>query len=131
MENFSKRLKILIGERRQKEFAEWIGQSPTRLNNYLSGTNQLPAADFLYALAKRGINVNWLLTGEGEMYLSSKRSDPLPPEIQSLLFEIGDDRELALELLALARSSKNVQQAYSVVAERLAEFKASFRKKKK
>lgn len=127
---FAERLKVLKGSRTQKEFAEWLDEPVTTINGYFTGASR-PNIDFVIKLAEKGVSPLWFLTGEGEIFLSSRKADALAPEIQALLFEIGNDTELALELLHLARSSKNVQQAYSVVAERLAEFKASLRKKKK
>lgn len=85
--DFVVRLRLLIGSRTQKEFAEWIGQSPQRVNNYLN-TGTEPTADFLRSLAKKGVNVNWLLIGEGPVYVESGR-ETIPAEVEIIMKELG------------------------------------------
>lgn len=67
MSNISNRLATLIDN--QSEFARALGISHSRVNNYVHGKVQ-PNAELLQLLAeKKGININWLLTGEGPIYV--------------------------------------------------------------
>jgi transcriptional regulator with XRE-family HTH domain len=50
----------------QAQFAERIGVHIGVLKKYEQGLN-IPGGDALAAIAKTGVNMNWLLTGEGEM----------------------------------------------------------------
>ncbi len=51
----------------QKELADQLGIPAPNISRYLKDTS--PSAEFLLALYKvKGININWLLSGEGEMY---------------------------------------------------------------
>lgn len=50
----------------QAQFAERIGVHIAVLQKYEMGRN-VPGGEALAAIAKTGVNLNWLLTGEGEM----------------------------------------------------------------
>lgn len=50
----------------QDEFARRAGMSKATLVGYEVGQRK-PGADALAAIAKTGVNMTWLLTGEGEM----------------------------------------------------------------
>lgn len=50
----------------QEEFARRSGMSKATLVGYEVGQRK-PGADALAAIAKTGVNMTWLLTGEGEM----------------------------------------------------------------
>jgi transcriptional regulator with XRE-family HTH domain len=50
----------------QDEFAKLAGMSKATLVGYEVGQRK-PGADALAAIARTGVNMNWLLTGEGEM----------------------------------------------------------------
>lgn len=50
----------------QKEMAKAINTNPQTWQVYESGKS-VPGGNVLEALARMGFNVNWLLTGEGEM----------------------------------------------------------------
>ncbi len=50
------------------EFAEKFSLSPVTLSRYKAGL-RVPEPNFLIALAKAQVNVNWLLTGEGTMQI--------------------------------------------------------------
>lgn len=69
----SDRVKLLISKRKQtqKKFAETIGISPARLNNYLAGLSNIPQ-DVLIAISEKyECSLTWLLTGKGDMYNST------------------------------------------------------------
>jgi transcriptional regulator with XRE-family HTH domain len=50
----------------QAQFAQRIGVHIGVLKKYEQGLN-IPGGDALTAIARTGVNLNWLLTGEGEM----------------------------------------------------------------
>jgi len=55
----------------QKEFAEKIGISGNAITELLKGRSKGLSEQSLYALVKNfNVNINWLLTGEGEMFVS-------------------------------------------------------------
>jgi len=56
-------------------FAEEIGVQPSSISHILSGRNN-PGYDFIVKTIKRytKLNIEWLLTGAGEMYKSYKQS---------------------------------------------------------
>lgn len=66
----AKRVKSLIGRQNltQKKFAESIGISPARLNNYLTGIAKVPQDILVRISDKYNCSLTWLITGEGEMY---------------------------------------------------------------
>lgn len=66
----AERVKLLISKQNQtqKKFAENIGITPARLNNYLAGISNIPQ-DILIKIAEiYQCSLTWLLTGEGEMF---------------------------------------------------------------
>lgn len=74
----AERVKSLIVKKKltQKKFAESIGISPARLNNYLAGLSKVPQ-DIMVAIAHTyHVNLNWLLTGTGEMFQELQPLDP-------------------------------------------------------
>jgi len=72
------RLLLLIDEftkGNKKKFAEMLGVSPTHIDNWIN-RGSLPNANQLTNIyQKLNINLNWLLTGEGEMFV--KKEYPL------------------------------------------------------
>lgn len=68
------RVKLLIQQKKltQKKFAESIGISPARLNNYFAGLSSIPP-DILVSVSNvYNVDLNWLLTGEGDMYINDR-----------------------------------------------------------
>jgi phage repressor protein C with HTH and peptisase S24 domain len=69
--------------RTQKDLAVELGLSVTAIQGYESG-RQVPGGNVLESLAKMGININWLLIGEGEMSrrdsLAVTETEQWPPE---------------------------------------------------
>lgn len=76
----AKRIERFIQETglKQREFAEKIGIGTGRLSNVLKGRNK-PDFDFVSNMAKkfRNVNTDWLLTGMGDMLLSTYTQAPL------------------------------------------------------
>lgn len=68
------RLRAILGMESQKDFARALDVSPQRLNDYLAGRN-FPSEEFLYRLAKvRDVNLHWLVTGDGEVYVDEAKN---------------------------------------------------------
>lgn len=66
----SDRVKLLItkASMKQKDFADALGISAPRLNNYLSGSREVPQEIINRIVKLTGCEHKWLLTGEGDMY---------------------------------------------------------------
>ncbi len=64
------RVKLLINSLNlnQKKFAETVGISPARLNNYLSGVSNFPQSILVTISDTHNINLTWLITGTGPMF---------------------------------------------------------------
>ncbi len=76
------RIKIIRGKLTQKEFGKQLGLSLAAIQNYES-TNSIPKGDVLQRIREEfGVDINWLLSGEGDPYLSEVISKPTvpPPE---------------------------------------------------
>ena len=54
-----------------KDFAEQTGIAYRTLQGYVGGERE-PNAEGMTAIAKAGVNLNWLVSGEGEMFQSDK-----------------------------------------------------------
>lgn len=67
-----------FGNGKNTVFASLIGVSEANVRNYKNGV--MPKADFLEKIARSfDININWLLTGEGNMLSSeSEKEEKLP-----------------------------------------------------
>lgn len=66
---FIRRLEELVGDN-PTEFARQVGIPQPSLHAYLSG-KYAPGFDFFATLAKHGVNVNWLLTGQASKDLET------------------------------------------------------------
>ena len=77
-----KKLRNVLGFT-QEQFAEELGISFATVNRYEKG-KRTPDAEFFQRLVdKYRVNLNWLFTGKGPMFLSNSYKD-----IESELFEI-------------------------------------------
>jgi len=97
---FADRIKIVresLGKN-QKEMAISLEASLSAIQSYESG-RQLPGGKVLDTLARMGFNVNWLLTGEGEMRLGETAA-PYKVAEQSPGYQ--DDRELIVDPIKAA-----------------------------
>lgn len=122
------RLRILIGERKQKDFAAWLGESESRISNYLAGNNDHPAADFLVKLAEKGINVNWLLIGTGPIH-AEEEPYGIPEPTQMLVKELADSPGMVPRLTEIVRRAKEVKQADDEVKSAFEGLKQAVKKK--
>jgi SOS-response transcriptional repressor LexA len=66
----------------QTGLATKLGLSQGVISEFSSGARE-PSKDFLLGLPKLGISLDWFLTGEGEMFLSSNPAKALEKPMQS------------------------------------------------
>ena len=71
----SKRIAILRGQKTLTEFAREHQTTPQNIHRYERGRS--PSADFLTSLASKGININWVLTGEGAIYVKKQKASSI------------------------------------------------------
>ncbi|GAB4173852.1 MAG: helix-turn-helix transcriptional regulator [Rhodocyclaceae bacterium] len=120
----------------QAELAQRLGVHIGVLKKYEQGLN-VPGGDALAAIAKTGVNMTWLLTGEGEMLPQpargalqviegeGKQSPPrdgtarLVRQIQGILDALPEDEALrkAQELFARAQEMKEQHELRQALAE--------------
>jgi transcriptional regulator with XRE-family HTH domain len=75
--SFPKRLKMAIGNKSARAFAIECGLSPTGLHQYLSGKSE-PTRPAILAIANTAkVNLEWLITGEGEQTSRDACDHPL------------------------------------------------------
>jgi len=68
-------VRIALGFNSQAAFAKWLGGfTITRMSRAERGANP-PPSELLYALAMRGINVNYILTGKGTLKQETPRDE--------------------------------------------------------
>ena len=90
----------------QKAFAEKCGDIPsTTISKYEQGLIK-PSAEILSKMGYIGININWLLTGEGEMMRGKGEAEEVVSEAVEALSE---NRMLEKIVLMLADMSEEVQ----------------------
>ncbi len=75
----NERVGILINhfEKSQTKFAEKIGVSAPGLHEIIAGRKSKPSFDFLCKIKKayENVNLEWLITGEGEMLIHKKNTN--------------------------------------------------------
>jgi transcriptional regulator with XRE-family HTH domain len=71
------RLEIFISACGYKkgDFAAVLGIQQPQLSRYLGASAQTPQKEILTKLFNLGCNLNWLLTGEGEMYTDQRQKE--------------------------------------------------------
>lgn len=100
MDGLSQRLKQLreAFSMSQRRFSTELGLSPDAWRSYESGSS-LPGAGVLQALFQRGIDLNWLMSGEGSLW----RDTPATPRtISGLMVQSG---QVQADLLGLGKLS--------------------------
>jgi SOS-response transcriptional repressor LexA len=82
----NERLKLLrtsLRMKNQTEFAEKLGITQTSLSKYENGTVDIPD-EVKVKISKFGINLHWLITGHGEMFLEDQPEKSLTiPKIEN------------------------------------------------
>ena len=78
-------MRYIRGVKTMKEFADIIGATQQKVSNYENGKVK-PTYDIFQNMSRAGFNVNWLLTGEGEIYTAgiSNKAAALKEEMAKL-----------------------------------------------
>ncbi|MDH3002285.1 helix-turn-helix domain-containing protein [Pasteurella multocida] len=84
--HISERLKLVCEQKnwKIKEFAELTGLPYRTMQGYIGGERE-PNAEGMTALAKVGINLNWLVSGEGEMFQSESQKNVMSEQETKLI----------------------------------------------
>lgn len=67
-----------------KDFAEQTGIAYRTLQGYVGGERE-PNAEGMTAIAKAGVNLNWLVSGEGEMFQIATQEIAMSEQEEKLL----------------------------------------------
>ena len=67
-----------------KDFAEQTGIAYRTLQGYVGGERE-PNAEGMIAIAKAGVNLNWLVSGEGEMFQIATQEIAMSEQEEKLL----------------------------------------------
>ncbi|HED4419939.1 TPA: helix-turn-helix transcriptional regulator [Pasteurella multocida] len=84
--HISERLKLVCEQKnwKIKEFAELTGLPYRTMQGYIGGERE-PNAEGMTALAKVGVNLNWLVSGEGEMFQSESQKNVMSEQETKLI----------------------------------------------
>ena len=91
-----KKVRTEIAKKNQKELADMLGVSEITIRRYETGKTEIPKVVALALEALYGVNHQWLLTGEGSMFVKSSQEKETPTN------QAGIDRELAQMLSMLS-----------------------------
>lgn len=112
MPGFPNRLARLRDNRSQTEFANMLGIEQTYISRYERG-KATPGADFLKLLAEKTyVNINWLLTGEGDMYSSNKSEPELADRVRDLERKLEESEKTLRSILEIASKSQSKKKQY-------------------
>ena len=114
----------------QKEFAEATGVHLSAIRKY-ENRNSVPSSESLLAIASTGVDLHWLLTGEGAMRALAKRLGSAANTegvadlvhglmaIEELLHGIPDHKRSAVldEIVSRVREVKRVAELETLVAK--------------
>ena len=114
----------------QKEFAEATGVHLSAIRKY-ENRNSVPSSESLLAIASTGVDLHWLLTGEGDMRALAKRLGSAANTegvadlvhglmaIEELLHGIPDHKRSAVldEIVSRLRELKRVAELETLVAK--------------
>ncbi|MDY3333306.1 MAG: helix-turn-helix transcriptional regulator [Gallibacter sp.] len=67
-----------------KDFAEQTGIAYRTLQGYVGGERE-PNAEGMAGIAKAGVNLNWLVSGEGEMFQSEQQKTVMSEQETKLI----------------------------------------------
>ncbi|WP_109433404.1 helix-turn-helix domain-containing protein [Aggregatibacter segnis] len=84
-----------------KDFAEQTGIAYRTLQGYVGGERE-PNAEGMTGIAKAGVNLNWLVSGEGEMFQSEPQKSAMSEQEIKL---IADYRMMP----------ENIKEAFTIV----------------
>lgn len=94
---FADRMKTIIGDRSQREFAKSLNISPSTLWEYLKG--RIPPADLIARICEQyGVSEAWILSGEGPMLRSDQGAEPVGEPMMTVVSESAAAYDVAGEL---------------------------------
>ena len=104
-------------EMTQVRFAEATGVHLSAIRKY-EGRHSVPSGESLLAIASTGVDLHWLLTGEGEMHAKIKLAHCLMA-IEGLLSGIQDDKRSAVleEIFSRVQEAKRVDDLELLVGK--------------
>jgi transcriptional regulator with XRE-family HTH domain len=95
IKGFHARLGFLIrdlADGKEKDFAKLLEINPENINKW-TNRGSLPSAEQLENIARRlNVNINWLLSGEGEAWKPSTEAKPPGPKVE-LSYQMKPERE--------------------------------------
>lgn len=116
--SLSERLNAVLKDKSLKvtDFSKITGIPYSTCQSYLKGTRE-PGTEMLTAISLQlYVNLNWLLTGRGEMFIGSGGGESLTPSEQTLLEDYRESNEQgkeAIEKTASALAGKASSQQRS------------------
>ncbi|OOF35771.1 helix-turn-helix domain-containing protein [Rodentibacter heidelbergensis] len=90
-----------------KDFAEQTGIAYRTLQGYIGGERE-PNAEGMTGIAKAGVNLNWLVSGEGEMFQNVEQETAISEQEEKLL---SDYRSMP----------ENLKEAFSISFKEISE----------
>lgn len=103
----------------QAEFGEKIGLKPTAIGQMENGTRNVTKRTKILLSEKYNVNINWLTTGEGTMFLEFPSEDEMAAAITNILDDIGCEnsiytlvKEALLKYELLDENSKKILENY-------------------
>ncbi len=101
---YAKRLVNLIGDKKNNEISQITDVSTSTVADYMSG-RQRPSADFLSGLAKYGVDIRYILTGERIAPANElEESSALIERIAELEAHVSELRELLEDKRQIVKS---------------------------
>ena len=105
------RLKQVLNARTDKELTEKLGISYSTLDTW-KNRDKIPEKRLLEFSLKLQVPVDWLLTGEGEMYKGENKTnekDPLCEEICNNFKKLPQDKQKYLYYTFMSKIYENLQ----------------------
>lgn len=81
---FVERLEKALNVKGNKELAEALGSSATAISNWRTGYSNPKLEFLLNKIEPKGINLHWLLTGEGMMEKNKESDEPLDKRLKEM-----------------------------------------------
>ncbi|KGQ48586.1 DNA-binding protein [Gallibacterium anatis 10672-6] len=86
------------------KFSERSGINYRSVQNYMRGDRE-PNSEAYLKFAQLGININWLLTGQGEMFIGGSSTNNLTQQEQALLEDYRESNEQGKEAIEKTASA--------------------------
>ncbi|WP_040977409.1 helix-turn-helix domain-containing protein [Necropsobacter massiliensis] len=99
------------------KFSERSGINYRSVQNYMRGERE-PNAEAFLKFAQLGININWLLTGQGEMFIGGTPESTLTQKEQTLLEDYRESNEQGKE--AIEKTASALAEAKALADSKVA-----------